>query len=202
MFIATWQTFQGCGSSHPRHSSYLTSVWAMGVESPQHCSSCLMVPDCPRTFVSDTLSRMRGSMGLTVVCEKRPALASADKEDLEHSGRGRKWQLSVSSVCPEMAEYHQPRVFHLPLDTVIPARGCKGKVKRIPKHTLSFSSPCCFRWSGWSPQRSLRTESSHLRVFFLAQLVPSCRLIAPMPFPLGLHSSCHLILITRQLLVS
>lgn len=61
-------------------------------------------------------------MGLTVVCEKRPALASADKEDLEHSGRDRKWQLSVSSVCPEMTEYHQPGVFHLPLDTVIPAR--------------------------------------------------------------------------------
>lgn len=117
-----WQTFQECGSSHPRHYSYLTGVWAMGVESPQHCSSCLMVPGCPRTFVSDTLSRMRGSMGLTVVCEKRPALASADKEDLEHSGRDRKWQLSVSSVCPEMTEYHQPGVFHLPLDTVIPAR--------------------------------------------------------------------------------
>lgn len=127
-------------------------------------------------------------MGLIVVCEKRPALASADKEDLEHSGRDRKWQLSVSSVCPEMAEYHQLGVFHFPLDTVIPARGCKGRVKRIPNHTLSFYSTCCFRWSGWSPQRTLRTESSHLRVFFLAQLVPSCPLMGPVPFPLGMHS--------------
>lgn len=86
-----------------------------------------------------------------------------------------------------MAEYHQRGVFTGQSD---PSQRLQRKsVGRISNHTLSFYSPCCFRWSGCSLQRNLRTESSpHLRVFFLAQLVPSCWLIAPVPFPLGLHS--------------